>query len=116
MTKRVLIASFHEPVLRVIRDLDREIAISASTLEVARFVASSKWGSGNYKPDSPVIQTLGCTVNAKLVETARQHGLKLHAFTIDKAEEMDRLIGLGVDGIITNFPSRLLERPGLTTR
>ena len=116
MTKRVLIASFHEPVLRVIRDLDREIAISASTLEVARFVASSRWGSGNYKPDSPVIQTLGCTVNAKLVETARQHGLKLHAFTIDKAEEMDRLIGLGVDGIITNFPSRLLERPGLTTR
>lgn len=115
MTKRVLVASFHEPVLRVIRTLLPGVAISASTMEVIRFVASNRWGSGTYKPNAPVIQTWSCTIDAKLVQTARQHAIKLHGFTVDRAEEMDRLIDLEVDGIITNFPSRLLERPRITT-
>lgn len=116
MTKRVLVASFHEPVLRVIRTLLPGVVVSASTGQVARFVASSWLGSGSYKPDGvAVIQTCSRSINSKLVETARKHQLKLHGFTVDKIEEMDRLIDLGVDGIVTNFPSRLLDRPKLTT-
>jgi glycerophosphoryl diester phosphodiesterase len=113
MTKRILVASFHEPVLRVIRK--QGVAISASTGKVARFVVSSRFGSGNYRPDVEVIQTCSRSIDSKLVQTARRHGLKLHGWTVDDPQEMDRLIDLGVDGIITNFPSRLLNRPGLKT-
>jgi glycerophosphoryl diester phosphodiesterase len=116
MTRRVLVASFHSPVLRVIRKLLPGVAISASTGQVARFVASSRLGSGNYKPNADVIQTCSRSIHSKLVQTARRHGLKLHGWTVNKIEEMDRLIELGVDGIITDFPSKLLERPQLTTR
>jgi glycerophosphoryl diester phosphodiesterase len=115
MVKRILVASFHEGVLRVVRKRLSDVAISASTVKVARFVASSRWGSGNYTPNAAVIQTCSRSIDSKLVQTARKHGLKLHGWTVDDPKEMDRLIDLGVDGIITNFPSRLLERPGLRT-
>jgi glycerophosphoryl diester phosphodiesterase len=115
MTNRILVASFHEPILRVIREKLSDVAISASTGKVARFVASSRWGSGSYKPNASVIQTCSRSIDSKLVQTAREQGLKLHGWTVDDPKEMDRLIDLGVHGIITNFPSRLLKRPGLKT-
>jgi glycerophosphoryl diester phosphodiesterase len=113
MTRRVLVASFHKQVLRIIRREHPEVAISASTTDVIKFVLSSKFGSGSYRPDAEAIQTQSRFIDAKLLDTARKHGLKLHGWTVDKAEEMDRLIALGVDGIITDFPTRLLNRPGV---
>lgn len=109
MTSRVLVASFHSPVLRVIRRELPEVAISASTFEVIRFVVSSRWGAGNYRPNVAAIQTSSKSINARLVETARKHGLKLHGFTVNEVEDMKRLIELGVDGIVTDFPTRLLD-------
>jgi glycerophosphoryl diester phosphodiesterase len=115
MRNRILVASFHQGVLRVIREQLPGVAISASTVQVARFVVSSRWGLRRYKPNVAVIQTCSRSINARVVDSARKHGLKLHGWTVDDTNEMDRLIDLGVDGIITNFPSRLLNRPGLKT-
>jgi glycerophosphoryl diester phosphodiesterase len=44
-------------------------------------------------------------------------GLAVHVWTIDEEDEMERLVGLGVDGVITDRPSvlaALLERRGAT--
>jgi glycerophosphoryl diester phosphodiesterase len=109
MTRRVLVASFHSPVLRVIRTELPEVAISASTLEVIRFVLSSRIGAGNYRPNVAAIQTSGKSINRKVVETAKKDGFKLHGFTVNDVEDMKRLIELGVDGIVTDFPKRLIE-------
>lgn len=113
VTDRILVASFHKPVLRIIRDLLPDVAISASTIEVIKFVISSKWGSGSYRPEADAIQTSSRVIDSKLVATAAKLELKLHGWTVDDPKEMDRLIELGVDGIITNFPSLLLHRPGI---
>ena len=110
MTRRVLVASFHSPVLRVIRKELPEVAISASTFQVIRFVVSSRWGTGRYRPNVAAIETLSKSINRRLVENARKHGLKLDAFTVNEVEEMKRLIDLGVDGIITDFPTQLLDQ------
>lgn len=110
MTRRVLVASFHQPVLRVIRTELPEVAISASTLEVVRFVVSSRWGSGNYSPPNVVaIETTSKSIDRRVVASAKKYGLQLYAFTVNEVDDMQRLIELGLDGINTDFPTRLLD-------
>jgi glycerophosphoryl diester phosphodiesterase len=46
-------------------------------------------------------------VNADLVMEARQRKMKLYVYTVNDATEMNRLLRLGVDGIITDNPPLL---------
>jgi glycerophosphoryl diester phosphodiesterase len=48
-------------------------------------------------------------VTSQTVEAAHAFGCEIHAWTIDDPQEMDSLLDLGVDGIMSNFPDRLLE-------
>jgi glycerophosphoryl diester phosphodiesterase len=41
------------------------------------------------------------------IETAHRSGLKVYAWTVDSKNEMQRMVDMGVDGIITNRPDRL---------
>ena len=54
-------------------------------------------------------------VDARFVEVAHDEGMAVHVWTIEEESEMERLCGLGVDGIITDRPTALvgvLERLG----
>lgn len=48
-------------------------------------------------------------VTRELVTDAHAQDLKVVAWTANTPEEMQKLISAGVDGIITNYPDRLLE-------
>lgn len=48
-------------------------------------------------------------VTRELVTEAHAHDLKVVAWTANAAEEMQKLISAGVDGIITNYPDRLVD-------
>lgn len=48
-------------------------------------------------------------VDAQLMQYAHDHGMKVVTWTVDDKEEMRRLIGLGVEAIISNYPDRLME-------
>lgn len=49
------------------------------------------------------------TVDDALARDADRHGLVIHPYTVDDESEMRRLIDLGVDGMFTNRPDRLLS-------
>jgi glycerophosphoryl diester phosphodiesterase len=48
-------------------------------------------------------------VDSAFVARAKEGGKKVHVWTVDDRDLMLRLIGLGVDGIISNRPALLLE-------
>jgi glycerophosphoryl diester phosphodiesterase len=48
-------------------------------------------------------------VDGRFLRAAHQRGLPVHVWTIDEAEEMHRLLDLGVDGIMTDRPSLLRQ-------
>jgi glycerophosphoryl diester phosphodiesterase len=51
-------------------------------------------------------------LSAPWIEEAHRAGLKVNVYTVDEPAEMERVIGLGVDGIFTNRPDRLLRLLG----
>jgi glycerophosphoryl diester phosphodiesterase len=57
----------------------------------------------------PVRQGRVRIVDRRFVEGAHRRGLPVHVWTIDDPAEMDRLLDLGVDGIMTDRPSVLKE-------
>ncbi len=49
-------------------------------------------------------------VDQYLVDGAHRAGMLVNTWTVNESEQMDAMIALGVDGIITNFPNRLAEK------
>lgn len=45
----------------------------------------------------------------RLVQRMHDHNLAVHFWTINDPEEMRFLIGIGADGIMTDYPHRLAE-------
>jgi glycerophosphoryl diester phosphodiesterase len=48
-------------------------------------------------------------VTAETVAAAHGLGLEIHVWTINEPREMERLLDLGVDGIMSDYPARLRE-------
>ncbi len=48
-------------------------------------------------------------VSKDFVEAAHRRNLKVHVWTINETADMQRLVEMGVDGIMTDYPDRLLN-------
>jgi len=51
----------------------------------------------------------GDLITPDVIAKAHRAGLQVVAWTINEPEQMRRLIAAGIDGIITDFPDRLLS-------
>lgn len=48
-------------------------------------------------------------IDADFIHQANDNGLPVHVYTINEPDEMGRLMEMGVNGLFTNYPDRLLE-------
>lgn len=114
-TDKVIVGTFHNEVLEDFRQTCKGVATSASPSEVSFFLARYKLGlSEGYKPEMQVLQIpekLGSLqiVTEGYITAAHARNLDVHVWTINDIEDMKRLIDIKVDGIMTNYPDRLLE-------
>jgi len=100
---RMLYSSFYDPVLARLRERSPEARIAlliSPRAPVALFERAARVGAEAINPEVSL-------VTADLVEEAHAAGLKVYPYTANAREEMARLLDCGVDGLITNHPSRL---------
>ena len=48
-------------------------------------------------------------VTSRFVEEAHEHGVVVHVWTIDDRAEMQALLEIGVDGVMSDRPDRLVD-------
>ena len=125
MTNKVLVASFSHSFMEEFRNLSKEVATSASVKELIGY------RFGNERPNATAIQLTPELVaevkrvtlfkktllTKEFIEKAhnnKPNKLPVHAWTINDLKEMRRVMDLGVDGIITDYPEPLLGLLGGT--
>ncbi len=103
---QVIIFSFHYPVLAKIRQLDKSIPIlflinkaDEMTIDYAMIIKSDAIGVG-----------YGTTVTKEYLSLAHENGVEVWKWTVNEEDEMQQLIDLGLDGLITDFPDKALEK------
>jgi glycerophosphoryl diester phosphodiesterase len=91
-------------------------ARGASAPEVLAFVRATL--DGTAPPPGPMALQVPADyggsplVTETFVVRAHQHEIQVHVWTINEPEEMSRLLDLGVDGLVTDFPGRMARLVG----
>ena len=108
----VVLAAEHDTIMEAIRRVAPEIPTSLAAGEVAAFIGALQQGTAPVLPPGAVaLQIPPRFGDIELVtrETlAAAHGLgaEVHVWTINEPDEMRRLLALGCDGIMSDFPGR----------
>jgi glycerophosphoryl diester phosphodiesterase len=123
MLARVSIQSFDWRTLQQVQRLEPGIATVYLTVQSPNndSVRSGTWTAGfkiaQHASVPAMVKAAGGAVwspnggalTQALVQQAQALGLKVIPWTINQASDMERLIGWGVDGLITDYPDRLRD-------
>ncbi len=118
MGDQVLVASFHPESIRTFRAACPEVATSLVEQEILRFFILNTLFLGRlYRSPGAAMQVPEHSGNIHVLTNRFVRGnhalnMDVHAWTINETADMERLIALGVDGIITDRPDRMLELLG----
>lgn len=121
MTEKVIVGSFRQTAVDEFRAACPEVVTAATPSEASEFLAMYKTGiSSSYSPPMQALQIperagFINVVSKDFVAAAHKRNLQVHVWTINDPADMQRLIEAGVDGIMTDYPDKLLELLGRTS-
>jgi glycerophosphoryl diester phosphodiesterase len=111
-TDDVIVASFLDPATDVFRRFAPDVPTSAGTIATA-----DAWRAVQAGEDLPAHPAMAfqvperqgdiVVVDERFVRAAHRAGKAVHVWTVNDTESMERLLGLGVDGIISDVPTTL---------
>jgi glycerophosphoryl diester phosphodiesterase len=119
-----LLAAEHGTIMERIRAAAPDVLTSYSAPEVADFVFRVRDGNlAGYRPPGVALQVPPAyegtaIVTPALVVAAHARGIEVHVWTINEEAEMERLLDLGIDALMSDFPARataVYRRRGLRT-
>ena len=115
MAQKVMVASFSTKALGDFRQVCSEVATSASKREVTLFFfmnlifLGAAYGPAFHALQIPEYSSGLHVLTKRFLQTAHSRNLKVHVWTVNQVEDMKRLLALGVDGIITDYPDQLIS-------
>ena len=115
MQDKVSVASFRGASLRAFRSACPEVVTSAGAGEVAWFLLLLRLRlDALYTADFDVFQVPETMrwltiVDRRFIIRAHARNIPVQVWTVNKEEDMQRLVDLGVDGILTDRPDILLQ-------
>lgn len=115
MESKVMVASFKSETLEEFRGECAEVATSASTSDVLKYLALDAFGMEAARHQTaralqvPEYAFGRRILSREFVEAAHRNRLEVHAWTINDEASLRRMLEIGVDGIITDYPARLLR-------
>lgn len=118
---RVVLASFHDEIYDEYRRLQKTGEVPDEFMYSPAYDAATRFfvlqllkldlffGDGMCVFQLPMEQMGFDLATESLVNTAHRHNLAVHYWTINDTDEMEYLISIGADGIMTDYPHRLAE-------
>lgn len=102
LVKSVYITSFSYPALKKVKQLNPKI----KTAFIANVSTATSYAQ---LPYIDAVSMNYLFVNQSVVNSAHHNGKRIFVWTVDRQSEMQKMIALGVDNIITNRPDKALE-------
>lgn len=118
MAQNVLVGSFDTETLHQFRAAFPEVVTATTPREIGRLLLSGLLRLGRFYSGTgraaQVPEKYGGLpiVTRRFIETAHENDVAVHVWTVDDKRDMQRLYEMGVDGLISNHPLRLLEQFG----
>jgi len=118
---RVVLASFHEEIYDEFQRLQKEAEVPGNFMYSPAYDGATAFfilqlvKLDAFFPDEMCVFQLpteqyGFSLSTKgFVNAAHRNNLAVHYWTINEEDEMHRLIGIGADGIMSDYPHRLGE-------
>lgn len=104
---RIIIQSFDRNSVKKVRELNKDIELGVLISKRHRFIRNdtiqkiseyAQYLNPNYK-----------ILTKRLVKNMHRHGLKTLPYTVNDYHNFERMIEIGVDGVITDYPQSLSE-------
>ena len=105
LIEKISISSFNWNELEIIYDLDKDIQTAVLVEERSVEMAINQAKKINAKAINIDFKLL----NKKIVKKIKSENLIINAWTVNEINQIERIINLGVDGIITDFPDRVIN-------
>lgn len=103
MKDKVILSSFNHYAMVKVKDIDSSIktgllyeAVIYKAEEYAKMV-----GADALHPYFPAV------MDKTVVDNIKKQGIAINTYTVNEEKDMEKLIQLGIDGIITNYPDVL---------
>lgn len=115
---RVIFGTFHAEVSEYVDENYPDMARSTGITEVLKFYFAALTNSKSYEPPCNVLQipyggifnTFGLnTGTAQVINYAHEHDMAVQYWTINDEEDMEYLISIGADCIMSDYPDVLYD-------
>lgn len=102
----IIISSFHHDKIKRLQELEPKLKLALLTdsefIEIEKYLLTNGLNSYSYHPEINLI-------SKETVEILHKNGIKVFVWLVNKEEDLEYLVKMDIDGIITNYPDIMKE-------